>query len=226
MAPPEDYWSRVAALCERYGILLIADEVMTGFGRTGRWFGLDHWGVTADLVIGAKGVTSGYWPFGLVAASRSVAETITDAGPFVHGFTYSHSPVGAAVAGEVLRILEEERLVEASARMGDRLRRGLQAALEGHPSVGEIRGRGMLIGIELVEDLGNRNPFPRAERVTEKVLAAAREAGVLLYSSTGHADGVDGDLVVLGPPFVLTDAEAEKVVDLTAAAVRDVTRRD
>ena len=156
--PPDDYWPAIADVCRRHGVLLIADEVMTGFGRTGRWFGVDHWGVRPDLLVAAKGATSGYWPFGFVAASGTVHETIVDGPGFVHGFTYSHSPVGAAVAGEVLRILEDESLVEASARKGERLRDLLTAALGDHRAVGDIRGRGLMIGLELVEDRERREP--------------------------------------------------------------------
>ena len=104
--PPDGYWPRIAEVCRRHGVLLIADEVMTGFGRTGRWFGSDHWGLRPDILVAAKGATSGYWPFGFVAASGSIHAAVTGAAGFVHGFTYSHSPVGAAVAREVLRILE------------------------------------------------------------------------------------------------------------------------
>ena len=123
VAPPDGYWPAIAeTCCRRHGVLLIADEVMTGFGRTGRWFGLDHWGVRPDMLVAAKGATSGYWPFGFVAASGAVYATVTAPGAgFVHGFTYSHSPVGAAVAREVLRILAREDLVDASAAKGERL---------------------------------------------------------------------------------------------------------
>src|SRR6476620_3792875 len=106
--PPDDYWPKIAEVCRRHGVLLIADEVMTGCGRTGTWFGLDHWGVRADILVAAKGATSGYWPFGFVAASGTIHDVITTHGGFVHGFTYSHAPGGAAVAREVLRILVEE----------------------------------------------------------------------------------------------------------------------
>ena len=119
--PPEGYWPAIAAVCRRHGVLLVADEVMTGFGRTGRWFGIDHWGVRPDILVAAKGATSGYWPYGFVSASAEVADTVLGAGPFVHGFTYSHSVGGAAVAREVLRILEAEDLVGASAVKGERL---------------------------------------------------------------------------------------------------------
>jgi adenosylmethionine-8-amino-7-oxononanoate aminotransferase len=219
--PPDGYWPGVAEACRRHGILLVADEVMTGFGRTGTWFGMDHWNVQPDILVAAKGATSGYWPLGFVAASGEVHEVVTNPGPFVHGFTYSHNPVGAAVAREVLRILEAEHLVEASAAKGARLRELLDDRLGGQPAVGDIRGAGLLLGIELVADVATRRPFPRAARVTEAVVRAARDRGLLVYSSTGCADGVDGDLIVLGPPFVVTDAELVQVADTLRGAIAE-----
>jgi hypothetical protein len=221
--PPPGYWPAVAEVCRAHGVLLIADEVMTGFGRTGRWFGLDHWDTRADILVAAKGATSGYWPFGFVAARGEVHDTVTGAGPFVHGFTFSHAPVGAAVAREVLRILERERLVEASAVRGEQLRGLLGDRLGGHAHVGEIRGRGLLVGVELVADRASRDPFPRAARVTEAVVAAAQEGGVLLYAGTGVADGMDGDTLLLGPPFVVTEDELARIADVVAESVEQAT---
>ena len=220
--PPEGYWSAIAEVCRRHGVLLVADEVMTGFGRTGRWFGVDHWGVRPDILVGAKGATSGYFPYGLVAASGDVRDAVLAGPGFVHGFTYSHHAVGSAVAGEVLRILEDEGLVEASAAKGERLQAALQGRLSGHPNVGEIRGRGLLIGVELVADRESRAPFPRTDRVTEAVLRAARESGLLLYSGTGLADGTDGDAIVLGPPFVITDDDLEAIANRLTGAIEAV----
>jgi adenosylmethionine-8-amino-7-oxononanoate aminotransferase len=217
--PPQGYWPAIADVCRLHGVLLVADEVMTGFGRTGRWFGLDHWGVRPDLLVAAKGATSGYWPFGFVAASGSVADDVAQAGPFVHGFTYSHHVVGAAVAREVLAILEREQLVEASAVKGERLRALLGQALRDHPAVGEIRGRGLMVGIELVADRDTKEPFPRSASVAERVVAAARDDGLLLYSGTGLANGVDGDALLLGPPFVVTDEELVTIASRTATAI-------
>jgi adenosylmethionine-8-amino-7-oxononanoate aminotransferase len=223
--PLDDYWPAIAQVCARHGVLLIADEVMTGFGRTGRWFGVDHWGVRPDIVVAAKGATSGYWPFGFVAASGAIHEAVTRPGrTFVHGFTYSHTPVGAAVAREVLRILRDEDLVMASASKGDRLLTLVRGHLEQHEAVGDIRGRGLMVGVELVADRSTRRPFPRAAGITEAVVAAARDAGVLVYSGTGNADGVDGDTILLGPPFVITDPELERVAEVVAASIDAATR--
>ncbi len=222
VVPEDGYWPMIADVCRRHGVLLIADEVMTGFGRTGTWFGMDHWGVKPDMVVAAKGATSGYWPFGFAAASGPVYEAIA-AGGFVHGFTFSHSPVGAAVAREVLRILCDEHLVAASAAKGERLRELLRDRLGDHPHAGDIRGSGLMVGVELVADRATTAPFPRSGRRMEAVVAAARERGVLVYSGTGAANGVDGDTVLLGPPFVTTDEELVTIADGVAGAIEAAT---
>jgi len=220
VVPPDDYWPAIAEVCARHGVLLIADEVMTGFGRTGRWFAVDHWGVRPDLLVAAKGATSGYWPFGFAAASGRVYDAVMAPGKgFVHGFTHSHSVMGATVANEVFRLLQDERLVEASAEKGVRLMTLLKGALEEHPAVGEIRGRGLMVGVEFVADRSSRRPFPREAGVAEAVLSAARDRGVLTYWGTGNADGVDGDTILLGPPFVITDEEMQRVADVLAEAI-------
>jgi len=220
--PPDDYWPAVSEVCRRHGVLLVADEVMTGFGRTGRWFACDHWGVRPDILVLAKGAASGYWPLGLAVASGEVHDRIGQGG-FTHGLTYSHHVVGAAAGRAVLEVLRERRLVEAAETQGKRLRAGLEARLAGHPAAGDIRGLGLMLAVELVADLATRAPFPREARVAERVVAAARDRGLLLYSSTGCADGTDGDLVMLGPPLVVTDAEVDELADLTAAAIEATT---
>ena len=219
VVPPEGYWPAVAEVCRSHGILLVADEVMTGFGRTGRWFGVDHWGVRPDVMAAAKGAAGGYFPFGLAVAGGAVYETVTKGGGFVHGFTYSHSPVGAAAAAEVLRILETENLIEASAVKGERLKLLLADRLGDHPNVGEIRGRGLMVGLELVADRATRRPFPRSARLIEAVMAQARTAGLLMYHGTGNADGTSGDTILLGPPFVITEAELVRCAGIVGDAV-------
>jgi adenosylmethionine-8-amino-7-oxononanoate aminotransferase len=219
--PPDDYWPAVVQVCRRHGVLVIADEVMTGFGRTGRWFGCDHWEVRPDILVCAKGAASGYWPLGLAVASGRVHDTIAAHG-FTHGFTYSHHVVGAAAGRAVLRVLRERNLVTAAETQGKRLRAGLEERLGGHRAVGDVRGLGLMLAVELVADPATRVPFPRAERVTERVVAAARVRGLLVYSSTGCADGHDGDLVMLGPPLVISDAEVDEAVAVLGAAIEEV----
>jgi adenosylmethionine-8-amino-7-oxononanoate aminotransferase len=215
--PCEDYWPKVVEVCRSAGALVIADEVMTGFGRTGRWFGSEHWDVRPDILTAGKGTTSGYVPFGFAACSGEVYDAVAAKG-FVHGFTWSHQALGAAVALATLRRLDDG-LIERARDLGAKIQGDLGAALAEHPHVGEVRGLGMMIGIELVRERETKAPFGRQKQAAEQVLAAAREAGLLLYSSTGHVDGRDGDLVMLGPPFVLTDEDADVLLERTVAAL-------
>jgi adenosylmethionine-8-amino-7-oxononanoate aminotransferase len=220
--PPDDYWPAVAEVCARHGVVLIADEVMTGFGRTGEWFALGRWNVKADILVAGKGASSGYWPLGLTVASGTIHETVREAGGFVHGFTASHHPVGAAVGHAVLRRLRDDNLVEASATKGELLMKWLQGALGDHPNVGDIRGLGLMIGIELVRDRDSKAPFPRDERFAERLTQAARDRGLLVYPSIGCVDGTDGDLVMLGPPFVITESEISETVDRLQSALGSI----
>jgi adenosylmethionine-8-amino-7-oxononanoate aminotransferase len=219
--PCEDYWDRVMEVCRRHDVLVIADEVMTGFGRTGRWFGIDHWDVRPDIVTAGKGTTSGYVPFGFAACSRRVFDAIAPKG-FVHGFTWSHNALGAAVALANLRRLDDDGLVDRSRDLGAKIQGDLAAELAPASHVGDVRGLGLMIGVELVRDPETKEPFGRQRQITEHIVAAARENGLLLYSSTGHVDGENGDLVMVGPPFVLSDDEAKLLVERTVAAVRSV----
>jgi adenosylmethionine-8-amino-7-oxononanoate aminotransferase len=217
-APPDDYWPAVQEVCRRHGVVLIADEVMTGFGRTGRWFGCQHWNVKPDILVAGKGASSGYWPLGLTACSGEVFDAVSGSG-FVHGFTYSHSAAGAAAGMAVIHRLREGSLVEACREKGERLANELSASLGQQALVGDVRGLGLMVGVELVEDPDSRSPFPRTERLTERVVASAKDQGLLLYSSTGCADGTNGDLVMLGPPFVISDAELTEIVEKLAHAL-------
>ncbi|MEA2550493.1 MAG: hypothetical protein QOE25_262 [Actinomycetota bacterium] len=219
--PCEDYWPKVVEVCRRHGVLVIADEVMTGFGRTGEWFGVDHWGVRPDIITAGKGSTSGYVPFGFAAASAEVFDAVASGG-FVHGFTWSHNALGAAVGSAVIERLRTDDMVARSRGLGEQIRSDLTLGLEETPVVGDVRGLGLMIGIELVRDRETKEPLPRSAHTTERVLAAARANGLLLYSSTGHVDGTDGDLVMLGPPFCLTPDDVNALVERTIDAVRSV----
>lgn len=222
--PPDGYWPAVVEVCRSHGVLLIADEVMTGFGRTGEWFACDHWEVRPDILVAGKGASSGYWPLGLTACSSGVFDAVT-AVSFVHGFTYSHSVVGATVGREVLQRLRQDGLVRESRDKGERLLKELRTALEDLPHVGDVRGVGLMVGIELVRDRETREPFARSEGITERVVSRARDEGLLLYPSTGCANGIDGDLIMLGPPFVISDVEMSEAVEKTKSALSAVGPR-
>ncbi len=220
--PPDDYWPAVAEVCRRHGVLVVADEVMTGFGRTGRWFASDWFGLRPDLLTLAKGAASGYWPLGLAVASGEVASTIAGGG-FTHGFTYSHHVVGAAAGRAVLRYLQRARAGRDGADPRGPAGRGAGCPARGPPRTSATSaGSACCSGVELVADRGTRAPFARAERVVERVVDAARGRGVLLYSSSGGADGTDGDLLLLGPPLVVTPEQVDELAAGVADAVADV----
>jgi adenosylmethionine-8-amino-7-oxononanoate aminotransferase len=217
--PPAGYWEAVAEVCHRHGVLLITDEVMTGFGRTGEWFACDHFGLRPDILVAAKGASSGYWPLGLAIAARPVHDRIEEGGGLVHGFTWSHHPIGAAVGLAVLQRIVELRLVDRARVTGERLLDGLRAALDQSEIVGDVRGLGLLICVELVQDRPSKKPFPRSARITEKALDRAMELGLLLYPSTGNVDGTDGDYLLIGPPLTLLEEESDLIVERVAATV-------
>jgi len=210
-APPEDYARRAREICSRHGVLYIDDEVMTGFGRTGRWFGIEWSGIAPDIVTCGKGMSGGYMPVGGVLASERIVEALAKSGGFTHGFTFSHNPVTAAACLATLEILERERLVERSRMLGETLLARL-ARLGEHPHVGEVRGRGLMTGVEIVADKAARRPFPRSERKAESVGLRCFEAGLVSYPSGGCATGTDGDVVMLAPPFVVSEAQIEEMV--------------
>lgn len=222
VVPPDDYWPAVVEVLRSHGALLIMDEVMTGFGRTGRWFGADHWGLRPDILTSAKGASSGYWPLGLCIASGGIYDTVMEAGTFSHGFTWSHHPVGAAVGETVLAVIEREGLVERSATAGAAVLARLRAELGEHPHVGDVRGRGLMIGVEFVADRGTKSPFDASEGVCERVTDAALARDLTVYTCNSVVDGAVGDAVLLGPPLNTNDAELDAMVERLVGAVHDV----
>jgi adenosylmethionine-8-amino-7-oxononanoate aminotransferase len=212
--PPPDYLPRVREICDRHDVLLVVDEVLVGYGRTGTFLACGPSGVVPDVLLLGKGITSGAVPGGAVAVREDIARTLKEKlGSFTHGFTFSHHPVVAAVAREVLAILEREDLLARVAR----LERPFFAALERlkrFDFVGDVRGRGLLAGVELVRDKKTKEPFPRSRKLVEEVASRAFAKGLIIYYGTGMANGVDGDTVVLGPPFVIEERELDDVVSL------------
>jgi adenosylmethionine-8-amino-7-oxononanoate aminotransferase len=200
------YWAAVSALCHRYGILLVADEVMTGLGRTGVEWAHRHWPFRPDIVAGAKGLGGGYLPIGLVAATEDVVRPIEAAGSQLMYFTYSAHDACCVAASEVLRILEDEGLVARAAKQGARLQAALEERLGGHPNVREIRGRGLMMGVELVADRSAGTPFPAPAAMTGAVVAAGLRRGVWFYPA---GSGPVRDAILLGPPFIITDSEID-----------------
>lgn len=225
--PPDGYWPRVRNICDRYGVLLIADDVLVGMGRTGTMWGLDHWGVTPDILLTSKGIAGGYFPLGAIAASGSDVEQLRQAlGDFNHGGTFSHHAVGAAAGLATLDILQRERLVENSAAMGACLGEKLVEALGEHPNVGDIRGRGLFWGVELVKERATKQPFPVKDGVARRLWLKAFELGLVIYYSQGCADGTAGDVIMLGPPLIVTESDLTEMVAILRQAVYEELTTD
>src|SRR5581483_5745763 len=220
--PVREYWPRIREICSKYDVLLIADEVMTGFGRTGKRFAVDHWNVIPDVLVGGKGLTGGYMPMGMCAVRNDLVEEVERAKADFMFYTYSCHPVACAVAEGVLAIMEREKLVERSAEMGARLGAQLREELSGHPMVGDIRGAGLFWGVEMVRDKTTREPFPAESKVTNRVLGAALRRGLFFYPASGMAGSGRGDAMMLTPPFVIGDPEIEFIVRTARDALEDI----
>ena len=209
IVPPPEYWRAVTELCRAHGILLIADEVVTAYGRLGEWFASPSWGMTPDLIATAKGLTSGYLPLGAVLASRAVGETLRNAeSGFMHGYTYCGHPVACAVALKNLEIIEREDLRANATRVGAHLLEGLRSLLE-LPVVGDVRGAGLLASVELVRDKATREPIEvRRQEIADRVRDEQRVIVRSIYQN-----------VILAPCLILTEAEADRIVDALHAVL-------
>jgi adenosylmethionine-8-amino-7-oxononanoate aminotransferase len=218
IVPPPSYFPALRQICDRRNVLLIADEVITGFGRTGRWFALSHWGVEPDLISFAKGVTSGYLPLGGVIAAKHVHDAIQSAPfdrRFMHAATYSCHPVCCAVGLRNVEIIEGEGLVERAALFGRRLLAGLDD-LRDLPCVGDVRGLGMMCGIELVADRGSKTPaLGLGQRVAREALAR----GLLARIRPGSADPAIGDTICLAPPLSTPAETIDRLPEILRAAI-------
>mgnify|MGYP001814220771 CR=1 FL=1 len=216
IVPPDDYWPRIREICDRHGVLLIMDEVMTGFGRTGRKFGYQHWDITPDILVSGKGLAGGYAPLGGVFASGEIGEAIRDAGMNVMFHTFGAHPAACAAAAEVLTILVEEDLIARVERMGRKLKERLVARLGQHPHVAEVRGLGLLQAVEIVQDRESLTPYAESDNIAGKVVAEALLEGVFFY---GGGTGEFRDIVCMGPPFIIDDAHIDTMVETLALAI-------
>ncbi len=220
--PPEGYAVRIAEICRKRGILLIADEVMTGIGRTGKPFAVQHWDVEPDMILTGKGIASGYAPLGAVLVAPNVVEAFEGGtGAFKHGFTYQAHPVATAAGNAVLDYIEAHGLFARVAPAAVELSAAL-APLKSHRHVGNVRGLGLLVGLEFVRDKSTRTPFEASEAIAERIRAAAMEEGVLTYPSQGCVDGTRGDHILLAPPFVVTREESALIARALTAALAKV----
>jgi len=218
--PVAGYFKRIREICDRHGVLLILDEVMCGMGRTGTLFACEQEGVVPDMVTIAKGLGAGYQPIGATIASAAIYDAIVaGSGFFQHGHTYMGHALGCAAALAVQRVIREDGLLANVAIQGDNLKRGLEARLGNHRHVGDIRGRGLFVGIELVADRATKAPFDPARKLNARIKRQAMERGLMCYPMGGTIDGVNGDHVLLAPPFIVETADVERIVAIVGDAI-------
>ncbi|API92645.1 MULTISPECIES: aspartate aminotransferase family protein [unclassified Virgibacillus] len=223
LIPPDDYFPRIRALCDDYGILFVADEVITGFGRTGKMFGIENWDVIPDVMTFAKGVTSGYFPLGGVVVSETIHNVFKEKslGTLFHGFTYSGHPTGAAVALKNIEIMEQEQLVENSRLMGNRLLLGLKKVKESLEIVGDVRCVGLLGAVELVEEPVSNKRFAQDQHVTLKAIEALHERGVICRGVTYD----NTDIICIAPPLIINQEQVDQLVEGVYEAILKVQQQ-
>lgn len=219
--PPDGYFTAVREICDANDILFIADEVVTGMGRTGTTWGIEHWDVIPDIITTAKGLSGGYAPLAALLVSERI-QAVFDASdqPFVHGFTYQAHPVACAAGLAVLRIIQHEELVDNAAVRGTQLRAGLIALQERHPLIGEVRGRGLLYGVEFVADQRSREPLGRELNFASCLIQACLRQGLMLYP--GNSGGGHGDQVLISPPLIVTAEEIDAILQRFELALIEV----
>jgi hypothetical protein len=219
--PADGYWRRVREICNRHEVLLIADEILTGAGRTGTWSALEPYGIVPDLMVLGKGISGGYVPLSAVVAPRRLVDVLArGSGAFLHAQTFSHHATLCAAGVATIKYLRRHRLIERCAEMGRVFHRHLQD-LRSLPCVGDVRGRGLLAGIEFVEDKATKRPFPPSARFAESFAAVALDHGLVVWPNAGQlADGT-GDLAMLAPPFVIAEEQIEELVEIFRRALED-----
>ncbi len=210
--PPDDYFSIVRDICTRYGVMLILDEVMTGFGRTGKFFGFEHFEVTADVIALSKGMASGYFPLGAAVATDEIVETILDSGGFQHGHTYAGNPMACAVGEAVFDAIVGADLVENARAMGDYLKKELNALKDRYPIIGDVRGKGLLMAIELVWNRELKTPFPNSVKANLALADEAYKNGLIIYPRKSM-NGIRGDHLMVSPPLIVTREQVDDIIE-------------
>jgi adenosylmethionine-8-amino-7-oxononanoate aminotransferase len=213
------YFKRIREICDRHGVLLILDEVMCGMGRCGTRFAFEHEGIVPDIVCVAKGLGAGYQPIGAMLVEDRIVEAIREGtGFFQHGYTYIGHAAACAGALAVQKVIEKRELLKRVNPLGNELKSRLEARFGNHPFVGDIRGRGLFIGIELVEDRMTKEPFDPSLAVNGKIKAAAMEQGLMCYPMGGTIDGRRGDHIVIAPPYIIEEGHIDEIVDKLSTA--------
>ncbi|OGR11388.1 MAG: aminotransferase [Desulfobacterales bacterium RIFOXYA12_FULL_46_15] len=221
LVPPDGYFTLIMEICDKYGILLILDEVMTGFGRTGKLFAYEHWNLKADIVAFSKGMASGYYPLGAIMAREHIVQTVMDHGGFPHGHTYAGNPMACAVGLSVFNRIIEDNLSGNADRMGVLLKTGLLNLAEKYPFIGEVRGKGLLTALEFVQDNLTRKPFDPAFQMNSRITGQAFAEGLLVYPRR-PINGLAGDHVLIAPPLIVTEKQIDEILSRLDRALNRV----
>lgn len=220
--PPDEYFQIIREICDKYDVVFVADEVMTGFGRTGEMFGMDNWKVKPDIMACAKGISGGYVPLGAVISHEAILELMKkNKSNIVSGHTYSAHHLAAAVAGAVIRYILENDLVQKGKENGLYLMEQMRKLLT-HPIVGDVRGRGLLVGVELVKDKKTKQPFSSSEQMADQVGIESLRRGLIIYPGTGSVDGVMGDHILIAPPLTIGRSEIDEMVSILEESVSQI----
>jgi adenosylmethionine-8-amino-7-oxononanoate aminotransferase len=225
LVPRDGYFQKIREICDRYDLLFIADEVMTGMGRTGKNFGIDHWKVVPDMIVVAKGMSSGYTPIAGVIVKGGIHRAIQEgSGAFVHGHTYSQNPLSAAIALATIDYMLKNDLISQSAKKGEYFLTSLRS-LYRHAFVGDVRGKGLFAGIEFVKNKKTKEPFDPKLKLNTRIANRAFEKGLIVYPGGGGADGINGDHILLAPPFIITEDQIQSLVSILDETFTEVSRQ-
>ncbi len=220
ITPPDEYFPLIREICDKYNILFIMDEVITGFGRTGENFASNHWNVEPDIIVFGKGVSAGYVPLAGIILSDTIYQTIKKgSGDFTTGHTFGGNPLSCAAGCSVLEYMEEHGIIKQAKDKGDYLNKKLRELQEQTPLIGDVRGKGLLLGVEVMKDRESRTLFQLQEKMTEKLVQSCFENGLIVYPSNRFINGVQGDSLLISPPLTITYEEMDEMVELLAGAL-------
>ena len=222
LVPPLGYMERIREICDRYGVLLIMDEVMTGAGRTGTFLGCEHWNAQPDIVVMSKGIGSGYVPLGAMIADERLVDPVLDAGGFAHGFTYAGNPLACAAGLAVVDEIEAQDLCRNATEMGDKLIARLHGLMQKHEIIGDVRGKGLLTAIEFMSDRDSKAPLPKGLNAYQRFVDIAYDKGLIVYSRRTR-DGVEGDHILVCPPLIVNDTHLDEIIEGLDASLSQFT---